>query len=219
MSRSAIWFQYAHRMLTTSRGRIAVDCKYSTLAITGGTEGHTNWGPLRRTVSSMPLAFSRAGLSARRRPPGNGLGRLSPAFGLMKNSEMWAERALAIRSSRPTVGFVQLPGFEPRRRKRWHSWQSQAHPPSGRDGATISNPRLQTRRMRDYAIIAPKPRWRLGGCEANIMRPFTPKPQMTAAEFKAGLHDAGFGVERGRIVDVHGRCPGEAGPPSFGKPL
>jgi hypothetical protein len=49
------------------------------------------------------------------------------------------------------------------------------------------------------------------------MRPFTQKPQMTAAEFKAALRDAGFGVERCRIVDVSGKCPGFATLPSFNK--
>jgi hypothetical protein len=39
------------------------------------------------------------------------------------------------------------------------------------------------------------------------MRPFTKKPQMTSAEFKTALREAGFGVERARIVDVSGRCP------------
>jgi hypothetical protein len=49
------------------------------------------------------------------------------------------------------------------------------------------------------------------------MQPFKKKSQMTAAEFKAALHEAGFGVERGRIVDVSGRCPGFATLPSFNK--
>jgi hypothetical protein len=39
------------------------------------------------------------------RPPGNGRGRASPAFGSTKNSEMWAERAFPRRSNRATVGF------------------------------------------------------------------------------------------------------------------
>ncbi len=49
------------------------------------------------------------------------------------------------------------------------------------------------------------------------MRPFTQKPQITAAEFKTALRDAGFGVERGRIVDVSGKCPGFATLPSYNK--
>jgi hypothetical protein len=47
------------------------------------------------------------------------------------------------------------------------------------------------------------------------MHPFEKKPQMTAGEFRAALHDAGFGVEHGRIVDVSGKCPGFATLPSF----
>jgi hypothetical protein len=37
---------------------------------------------------------------------------------------------------------------------------------------------------------------------------------MTAAEF-AALREAGFGVDRGRIVDVPGKCPGFAAVPVF----
>jgi hypothetical protein len=33
-------------------------------------------------------------------------------------------------------------------------------------------------------------------------------PPLTTAEFNAALKEAGFGVERARIVDVSGRCPG-----------
>jgi hypothetical protein len=44
---------------------------------------------------------------------------------------------------------------------------------------------------------------------------FARKPQMTSAEFKAALHEVGFGVEHGRIVDVSGRCPGFATLPTF----
>jgi hypothetical protein len=39
--------------------------------------------------------------------------------------------------------------------------------------------------------------------------------EMTSAEFNAALRAAGFGVERARIVDVSGRCPGFATVPSF----
>jgi hypothetical protein len=48
------------------------------------------------------------------------------------------------------------------------------------------------------------------------MRPFNfkQKPPLTPAEFSAAL-EAGFGVERARIVDVSGRCPGF--PPSEGE--
>jgi hypothetical protein len=38
---------------------------------------------------------------------------------------------------------------------------------------------------------------------------------MTSAEFNTALRAAGFGVERARIVDVSGRCPGFATVPSF----
>jgi hypothetical protein len=48
------------------------------------------------------------------------------------------------------------------------------------------------------------------------MLPSQKKP-LTAEEFKVALRDAGFGVERGRIVDVSGRCPGYAALPSFNK--
>jgi hypothetical protein len=40
------------------------------------------------------------------------------------------------------------------------------------------------------------------------VHPFEQKPPLTAAEFSAALREAGFGVERARIVDVSGRCPG-----------
>jgi hypothetical protein len=43
------------------------------------------------------------------------------------------------------------------------------------------------------------------------------KPQMTSAEFKAALREAGFGVAQGWIVDVSGKCPGFATLPSFNK--
>jgi hypothetical protein len=39
------------------------------------------------------------------------------------------------------------------------------------------------------------------------MYPFEQKPQLTAAEFRAALRAAGFGVEHARIVDTSGRCP------------
>jgi hypothetical protein len=38
---------------------------------------------------------------------------------------------------------------------------------------------------------------------------------MTSADFKLALHEAGFGVDHGRIVDVSGKCPGFATLPSF----
>jgi hypothetical protein len=41
------------------------------------------------------------------------------------------------------------------------------------------------------------------------------KTAMTPAEFNAALRVAGFGVERGRIVDVSGRCPGFSTLPRF----
>jgi hypothetical protein len=73
-------------------------------------------------------------------------------------------------------------------------------------------------RRRDQAI---KPRVtsaaRLPALGHCTMRPFEKKPQMTSAEFSAALREAGFGVERGRIVDVSGRCPGFATLPSFNK--
>jgi hypothetical protein len=40
-------------------------------------------------------------------------------------------------------------------------------------------------------------------------------PPLTAAEFSAALREAGFGVERARIVDVSGRCPGFVTTPAF----
>jgi hypothetical protein len=36
------------------------------------------------------------------------------------------------------------------------------------------------------------------------MHPFKQKPEMTSAEFNAAFREAGFGVDRGRIVDVSG---------------
>jgi hypothetical protein len=47
------------------------------------------------------------------------------------------------------------------------------------------------------------------------MHSFKQKPQMTSAEFNAALRDAGFGVDRGRIADVSGRCPGFSAVPIF----
>jgi hypothetical protein len=41
------------------------------------------------------------------------------------------------------------------------------------------------------------------------------KPRMTSAEFNAALRNAGFGVDRGWIVDVSGKCPGFATFPAF----
>jgi hypothetical protein len=41
------------------------------------------------------------------------------------------------------------------------------------------------------------------------------QPQMTSAEFSSALREAGFGVHRGQIVDVSGRCPGFAAMPTF----
>jgi hypothetical protein len=38
---------------------------------------------------------------------------------------------------------------------------------------------------------------------------------LSSDEFKAALHEAGFGVDRGRIVDVSGECPGFAVIPVF----
>jgi hypothetical protein len=34
------------------------------------------------------------------------------------------------------------------------------------------------------------------------------QPQLTAAQFNAALRESGFGVDRARIVDTSGRCPG-----------
>jgi hypothetical protein len=39
--------------------------------------------------------------------------------------------------------------------------------------------------------------------------------QMTLTEFNAALREAGFGVDRGWIVDVSGKCPGFATFPTF----
>jgi hypothetical protein len=47
------------------------------------------------------------------------------------------------------------------------------------------------------------------------MPAFKKKPDMTSAAFNAALREAGFGVDRGRIVDVSGRCPGFAVFPTF----
>lgn len=40
------------------------------------------------------------------------------------------------------------------------------------------------------------------------MRPLKLKPQLTSAEFKTALRNAGFGVERGLIVDLTETCRG-----------
>jgi hypothetical protein len=45
--------------------------------------------------------------------------------------------------------------------------------------------------------------------------PPPPPPPLTAAEFNAALKEAGFGVERARIVDTSGRCPGFTTTPVF----
>jgi hypothetical protein len=50
-----------------------------------------------------------------------------------------------------------------------------------------------------------------------MMQPFKKKPQLSAAEFKTALREAGFGVAQGWIVDVSGKCPGFATLPSFNK--
>jgi hypothetical protein len=42
-----------------------------------------------------------------------------------------------------------------------------------------------------------------------------PPPPLTAEQFNAALKEAGFGVERARIIDVSGRCPGFATTPAF----
>jgi hypothetical protein len=44
-----------------------------------------------------------------------------------------------------------------------------------------------------------------------------PYREMTAAEFNAALREAGFGIDRWRIVDVSGTCPGFVAMPSFRK--
>jgi hypothetical protein len=44
--------------------------------------------------------------------------------------------------------------------------------------------------------------------------PRSPTP-LTATQFSAALKEAGFGVERARIVDVSGRCPGFVTTPAF----
>ena len=41
------------------------------------------------------------------------------------------------------------------------------------------------------------------------------KRQMTSTEFNAALREAGFGVDRGWIVDVSGKCRGFATFPAF----
>jgi uncharacterized protein with von Willebrand factor type A (vWA) domain len=40
-------------------------------------------------------------------------------------------------------------------------------------------------------------------------------PQLTAAQFNAALRDAGFGVDRARIIDASGRCYGFVTTPVF----
>jgi hypothetical protein len=40
-------------------------------------------------------------------------------------------------------------------------------------------------------------------------------PPLTAEQFNAALKEAGFGVERARIVDTSGRCPGFVTTPAF----
>jgi hypothetical protein len=47
------------------------------------------------------------------------------------------------------------------------------------------------------------------------MKLLQPQVQPTAAQFNAALKDAGFGVERARIIDVSGRCPGFVTTPAF----
>jgi hypothetical protein len=49
----------------------------------------------------------------------------------------------------------------------------------------------------------------------TVKLPQPPPPPLTAAAFNAALKDAGFGVERARIVDVSGRCPGFVTTPAF----
>jgi hypothetical protein len=41
--------------------------------------------------------------------------------------------------------------------------------------------------------------------------PCVPSKQMTSAEFRAAYRNAGFGADRGRVVDVSGECRGFAG--------
>jgi hypothetical protein len=41
------------------------------------------------------------------------------------------------------------------------------------------------------------------------------QPQISSAEFSNALREAGFGVDRGQIVDVSGKCPGFAAMPIF----
>jgi hypothetical protein len=50
-----------------------------------------------------------------------------------------------------------------------------------------------------------------------MMQPFKKKPQLSAAEFKTALREAGFGVAQGWIVDVSGKSPGFATLPSFNR--
>jgi hypothetical protein len=40
-------------------------------------------------------------------------------------------------------------------------------------------------------------------------------PSLTAAQFNTALREAGFGVERARIVDKSGQCPGFTTTPAF----
>jgi hypothetical protein len=47
------------------------------------------------------------------------------------------------------------------------------------------------------------------------MKPPQSPPPLTAEQFNAALKEAGFGVERARIVDVSGRCPGFVTTPAF----
>jgi hypothetical protein len=47
------------------------------------------------------------------------------------------------------------------------------------------------------------------------MKPPQAPPPLTAEQFNTALKEAGFGVERARIVDTSGRCPGFVTTPAF----
>jgi hypothetical protein len=47
------------------------------------------------------------------------------------------------------------------------------------------------------------------------MKLLQPPSLLTTEQFNTALKEAGFGVERARIVDISGRCPGFVTTPAF----
>jgi len=126
---------------------------------------------------------------------------------LLEKAQAAAERILADRGGAPLV-----PRFPYHSLKAALPWAARPYAFAGRQLRQRARERPAARGLKVCCGCAEA----AGGTRhTNHHACIQKKPDMASEAFNAALREAGFGVARGRIVDVSGRCPGVVTFPTF----